>query len=419
MPFLPNIAPQGPPLSNRTEVLFGIFQTGNRSNGGVESATQILERLPDLDRTVFTQKQTPMNERWRAAGCAVRLLTAPDAMTPLPSSALVRRSARSIRMALTNRHSYSWLNGRNHGVLHCNDAAAFWHLAPGARLAKRPVVYSVRDTFDTQTPSQAVVKKWRRKFDMTSRIVVLSEEMRDFYVSVLGLEPALAAKIDAIPSIVDFARFRPAFPPERAALRGELNLPLDRAVFLYVAAFNEKKGQAAFLSRTADTLRALEDKVLLVFVGDFCPSRSAYAAECQAIAARKGLQGVVRFAGAQDGVERWYRASDAVVIASRNEGLARCMLEGMAAGVPVLSFDVCSAREVLLGSQSGLVLRQGDYSGFARGLTRLAHEPQLREKMGARGAAAAAARYRAPDVAARYLTLYENILLSHLSKAAD
>ena len=51
-----------------SKVLFAVFQTGNRANGGVESVSQIMERLRDTEFVVLTQRETPICDRWRAAG---------------------------------------------------------------------------------------------------------------------------------------------------------------------------------------------------------------------------------------------------------------------------------------------------------------------------------------------------------------
>jgi glycosyltransferase involved in cell wall biosynthesis len=86
------------------------------------------------------------------------------------------------------------------------------------------------------------------------------------------------------------------------------------------------------------------------------------------------------------------------------------MIEGMATGVPVVSFDVCSAAEMLTATGAGIVVPQGDHIGLAGALAELAQSPDRRAAMGGRGRAAAEQRFDPLAVAARYRQLYAEVL---------
>src|SRR5215813_7073905 len=79
-------------------VIFVIFQTGRRANGGVESITQVLERVQRIKPIVVTQIETLMNRRWRNAGADVHVWP-----LPLRTDSSFRRSARSMKL----RHIWS------------------------------------------------------------------------------------------------------------------------------------------------------------------------------------------------------------------------------------------------------------------------------------------------------------------------
>src|SRR3954471_9443817 len=59
-------------------VLFVVTQSGARANGGVESITQVVERLRGVRAVVVTQSETAFNRRWRAAGADVRVWPMPS-----------------------------------------------------------------------------------------------------------------------------------------------------------------------------------------------------------------------------------------------------------------------------------------------------------------------------------------------------
>lgn len=400
------------------DVLFGIFQTGNRSNGGVESATQLLENL-GANAVVLTQAQTPFNARWQAAGHAVEVVDAPCSM-PGYSRRLSfgGRLRRLVDMLKVNLRTAGLVRRRGIKVVHCNDPAAFWHMVFGARLAGAGVVYNARDTLELDTFSSARRLKWRTIFALSREVVALSREMKAFYVERLGLSPRAAAKVRVIPSIVDHAPLAGASAAERARLRKRLGV--DPSVFTvgYIATFNAKKGQAEFLAQAGPLLKAAGGKVRCVFIGDFDPENSPYARECRRLIDELGLDEVVRCVGATDEVHNWYKALDAVLLASRHEGLARCMIEGMAAGLPVVSFDVCSARETLEETGAGLVAAQSDYRALIDHLLRLASDPELRAQMGEAGRQHAQRTYLGEAVAGAYREVYAEVGNSR-SKAAS
>ena len=173
-----------------------------------------------------------------------------------------------------------------------------------------------------------------------------------------------------------------------------------------VAAFEPRKGQLDFIREAAPRLVRSAPRARVYFVGDFDPVGNDYARRCLEEAERAGLMKSVSFVGYTERVADWYRALDAVTISSRNEGLARCMIEAVACGTPVVSFDVCSAREVLEERGCGVVVAGGDHAGLAGALARLASDASERGRLGGRGVAAARELFDPREVADSYERLY-------------
>jgi glycosyltransferase involved in cell wall biosynthesis len=95
-----------------------------------------------------------------------------------------------------------------------------------------------------------------------------------------------------------------------------------------------------------------------------------------------------------------------VIVASRNEGLARCMIESLACGTPVVSFDVCSAREILQGHDCGVVVSGGDYDAMVHEIVTLFEAGEVRAELGHRAAEAAKKLFNPPEIISRYEQLY-------------
>ncbi len=353
-------------------VVFVVFQSESLANGGVESATQILEHL-DRPRVVVTQRESRFNRRWLEAGCEVHVWAVEEG-AGVAAPALARWS-RSTRLAWFNLRMANLVRERKSAVVHCNDIAALWHAGPGARGAGAGVVFNVRDMFEDGRPYGA---RWRLTHHLASDIVCLSHEMRGEVLR--RFPPQLRAfgraRVSVIHSALDLTRLSPASDRERSDLRARLGMSDDAFEIVNVGAFCRKKNQLELLRETVPGLLAQVPEARITFVGDFHPERDDYAKECARAAAVHGPR--VQFVGFKQNTEDYYRAADLLCLASRYEGLPRCMIESLACGTPVVSFDVTSAREFLDGPATGIVVPRYDYAGLRAALVRAARDGEWR-----------------------------------------
>jgi glycosyltransferase involved in cell wall biosynthesis len=213
-------------------------------------------------------------------------------------------------------------------------------------------------------------------------------------------------KIEYIYSAVDALRLSPTGTSERAALREKLGIRAQDFAIGFIAAFEPRKAQLDFIKEGATRLRKLLPQSHIFFIGDFAPVENDYARRCLAAVGELGLEESVSFTGYSAEVAEWYRALDLVVVASRNEGLARCMIESLACGTPVVSFDVCSAREILEEGDCGIVVPEGDYHLLVERIAALAEQRDVHERLGSRGVAVARELFDTREVVSRYEQLY-------------
>ncbi|HEY0377646.1 MAG TPA: glycosyltransferase family 4 protein [Pyrinomonadaceae bacterium] len=375
----------------RPPVLFVVTQSGARANGGVESVTQIIERLRGVRPLVVTQAETPFNRRWRDAGARVHVWP----MSSPGVASLIKNNLRALRL----------VRAEGCRVVHCNDIHALYQTAFGARAAGAAVVFNVRNV---KPEGHRYGWRWRVARRVSARQLVLSKEMCEALARRLGIKESGAARsrLGHIYSAVDTEKFSPAGAAERAALRERLGIGARDFAVGFVAAFEPRKAQLDFIKEAAPRLKLSLPRARVFFVGDFAPGRDDYARQCLAAAEDSGLGETVSFAGYAPEMAQWYRALDLVVVASRNEGLARCMIESLACGTPVVSFDVCSAREILEEGGCGVVVPAGDYERLVERITGLAGERAARERLGSRGVAVARELFDPREVVSRYERLY-------------
>ncbi|OAP39364.1 amylovoran biosynthesis protein AmsD [Sinorhizobium americanum] len=115
-----------------------------------------------------------------------------------------------------------------------------------------------------------------------------------------------------------------------------------------------------------------------------------------------GLQKRVDMPGITERPGLWIETADAFVLSSRYEGWGIVLLEAMAAGLPVVSFECEWGPRVMITHESdGILVPKEDVEALAKALDRMLSDRNLRERLGKR-AAASAQRYRPEQVLAEW-----------------
>lgn len=135
-----------------------------------------------------------------------------------------------------------------------------------------------------------------------------------------------------------------------------------------------------------------------------------YAEACVQLVEQLDLDHHVKFLGSRQRDE-FLEEIDVMVLTSVSEGLPFVIIESFAAGVPVVSTDVGSCRELIEGKGDGLgaaggVTPIGDPQATAAALLPILNDPELRRSMGEAGRARVAAKYDQQQVVQRYKELY-------------
>lgn len=293
-------------------------------------------------------------------------------------------------------------------LVHFNESSSFWNCILGAKLTRRKIILNVRDTIRTGSSTS----KWKLALYLCDSFLVLSKEMQISWQSVLApfsLRPSQKKKFQYIYSMVDLEKFSAVQSAERLGLRKKLNVRPDQFEIGYIARVEDKKNQLNFIKNALPLLRSRINNVHLTFVGDFKPEKDSYAAACLAEVRRQNAEGVVRFVGYSADIVDWYQAVDVLLLASRREGLPRCMIEGLACGAPIVSFDVCSVREVLEEHQCGLVVPGEDYMALANAVAHLDLNSQFRQELRQRGPHIARRLFSSIESARHYAELIANM----------
>lgn len=187
-----------------------------------------------------------------------------------------------------------------------------------------------------------------------------------------------------------------AFPPAAAQRAERADGPLR---VLFVGRLVPEKAPEILLEAIARLRRPVE--VVLIGQGLLADSLAGRMG-------RENLGDRVRLLGpvGQDELPDWYAWADVFCLPSRNEGVPVVLMEAMATELPVVTTRIAGIPELVEDEQSGILTTPGDAAGLAAALSRLADDPQLRQRYGQAGRARVLAGFTPQPNARRLVALF-------------
>ena len=276
-------------------------------------------------------------------------------------------------------------------IAHAFDFYTNFALIPAARFARVPVVIgSQRQLGDLLTRWQ--FRAQAAAFRMCDAVVCNSQAAAD-RLAAAGLQRDKLVVIgNALPEPV-FASAPPALPRRPGILRLGM-----------VARMNARyKNHSGFL-RIAQRIHQQIPEVEFVLAGDG-PLRSQLEQEAQSL----GLAGRVLFLGDRRDIPAVLAALDLVIHTSDSESLSNAILEAMAAGLPVVAYDVGGNRE-LINAERGELVSAGNEEACAAAVARLLAAPTRRAECGRNARKFAENNFSLESVRACYESCYRTLL---------
>ena len=173
-------------------------------------------------------------------------------------------------------------------------------------------------------------------------------------------------------------------PPERERTewRAELGADEETLVATMIANLHPPKDHATLLRAwriVADRLSPSGRRAILALAGRPVSTHSSL----EELATELGITDCVRFLGAVRDVNGLLHSSDLAVFSSLSEGMPNGVLEGMAAGLPVVATALPGIRDALGVDDDRLLAPIGDVAGLAERILALCDSAQLRASLGA------------------------------------
>ena len=232
---------------------------------------------------------------------------------------------------------------------------------------------------------------YRRMALGAAHALVVPSEVLEGIARTTWKQPA--GRVHRIANGIDTARYTQK--PELRAIPGFLRDPRD-VVIGSLAGLREVKN----LPLLVRACGGLSGRFKLVIVGEG-PERDAIlaAAKAMGIAERLVLPGFL------DRPYRFVGQFDIMALSSKSEQLPISVVEGMAAGLPIVSTPVGDV-PAMVAPENAAYVTGGDEVLLRDALQPLALDVDLRQRIGAANQAKARAEYDAATMIARYRTLY-------------
>ena len=264
-----------------------------------------------------------------------------------------------------------------------------------AKLAGVPIVVSGIRVAEREHQWHVRLERWTRR--LVTHHVCVSRAVAEFAIQEQQLQPR---DVTVNPNGVDVARFADARPLNP----GPYGIPEDARIILAVGRLHHQKGHDLLIAAAAPIIQQHPD-VHLVIVGDG-PERSAL----QSLIDGRQLASRMHLVGRQPDVAPWLKTAALFALPSRWEGMPNVVLEAMAAGLPIVAFDVEGVRELITPDVTGCIVAPHSVGDLTQAIGSLLANAALASRLGSAAQSVCRESFTDSIFPSAYARLYRQLL---------
>ena len=166
------------------------------------------------------------------------------------------------------------------------------------------------------------------------------------------------------------------------------------------------KGVGEFVE-AARLLRESGESIRFTLVGSPDPENPASIPESQLRAWQR--EGLVDWCGYREDILNVWADTTIAALPTYREGVPKTLIEAAACARPIVATDVPGCREIVKPGENGLLVPARDAAALAEAIRRLARDPELRKRMGAKGRELAAGGFSEETVVEQTMALYDSL----------
>jgi len=291
-------------------------------------------------------------------------------------------------------------------VVHTNSLKADIVGGIAARLAGKRVIWHVRDRIESDYLPATVVRVFRMLTRLVPHAVIANSYAT---LATLKLESTAASgsaargKWKGIARVIhdgfDFAAITSPSPPRQDLVKVGL-----------IGRISPWKGQDVFLQAAAIVRRQFPN-VLFEIIGSALFDEREYEAYVRKLCTDLELEDCVEFLGFVNNVQNYIEKLNVVVHASTiGEPFGQVVIEGMAAGKPVVATRGGGIPEIVVDGESGLLVPMRDAAALAEAICTLLSDPARAIAMGKNGQQRVLDHFKIEKTAAYVTDFYREVL---------
>jgi glycosyltransferase involved in cell wall biosynthesis len=364
--------------SSRTRVL--LFDHVATLSGGEIALFNLISHLDrnQFDPVVLLGEEGPLATKLRPF-VEVHILPMHDDISRARKDSLGRSSLMKVKVAyfiaVYIRRLARFLRTQKIEIVHSNSLKSDVLAGFACRITRTPLIWHVRDRIAEDYLPSVVAKIFRRLTRWVPDYVIANSHATADTLAWGRPSDYESRRINVIHDGTDTAKFAPC--AERCTE--------GRSVVGIVGRISPWKGQDVFL-RAAYQVIQKHPTTRFRIIGSAMFGETQYEADLRRICSELELQNAVEFTGFCEDTASAICELDVLVHASTcPEPFGQVIIEGMAAGKPVIASRAGGVMEIVEHGRTGLLVEMGDANGVANAISQLLSDPAAAGKLAKQG----------------------------------
>ncbi|MEK3948461.1 glycosyltransferase family 4 protein [Paenibacillus sp. FSL H7-0703] len=343
-----------------------------RWSGGEVALYNILTNIGEhIDPLVILAEEGDLADRLRQRDIDVRIVPLDDSIRNRGRNAVnLGAPAAAFRLLAYGRKLAPLLREEKVVCVHTNSLKSALYGTVAAKSAKLPLIWHIRDHIGPPYLKPIVAKGIRLMSRFLPNGVIANSKST---LSALELPPDKK-------TLVVYSAFAKAITARDTAshLRGD-----DSFNVVLVGRLAEWKGQHILLEAARSFLP--DQRVKFWLAGDALFGEEEYKQRLESTMREYGLANV-NLLGHVDDIQGLMQRCDLLIHTSITpEPFGQVIIEGMAAGLPVIASNEGGPKETVVPHETGLLIEPGDPAKLEEAIRWMLEHPQERQQMGERG----------------------------------
>ena len=286
-------------------------------------------------------------------------------------------------------------------VVQCHSIRSLITIGFAAKLARKPVLWYIKGQLDNGILDRVGLL-------LADRVLYLTDALkRERYP---WLNSVFRSKIGELRLGVELDKIRAIESSDKDELVAELDIDRERINFAFIGVISESKGVGYLVNAMIEVCKRASN-IRLYLVGDHCiEANLEFNKQLDSLISKEGLEEQIIFTGWRGDAVAILSLMDFMVLPSLNEGFGRCIVEGMAMGVPAIGTKVGGIVDAISEEKTGILVEPRDTNALANAIILLVEDQRLREQLGEQARSVAYENYYIEKNVSGLEAAYETLL---------